>query len=228
MDGARNIDFYGYWVSGRDRNLSWVKARDIEKIRVYALGVLPTYHRGNYEELVPIDQIKLIPETPRLPGARISHGDPSAKHAIDGKLETYWKAPLNKAHFVVDLGEVMKVHRYTLVDGHMFNFKETTAIKRYRISASMNNADWTPLEIPAANVANYQYNNPQKFVILDQPVVPTKARFIKLEILDLWEPLRRDGGNDTRSAIVRMFNLWADKLFPKTAAKGCVMRFEKF
>ena len=25
--------------------------------------------------------------------------------------------------------KVMKVHRYTLVDGHMFNFKDTTAIK---------------------------------------------------------------------------------------------------
>ncbi len=220
MDGARDIDFYGYWVTLRDRKLSWVKGTDIEKIRVYAPGVLPTFHRGNYEELVPIDQFNLIPETPRLPGARIVQGNLSAKHAIDGKLETYWKAALDKAHFVVDLGEVMKVHRYTLVDGHMFNFKETTAIKGYRISASLNNTDWTPLEIPKRNYFDIQYNNPQKFVILDQPVVPTEARYVKLEILDVWEPPRKDSGTDTRSAIVRMFNIWADQLSPKTAAKS--------
>jgi hypothetical protein len=82
----------------------------------------------------------------------------------------------------------MKVHRYTLVDGHMFNFKDTTAIKRYRISASLNNTDWTPLEIPQSNVNNIQYNSPQKHVILDQPVVPTTARYVKLEISETRRP----------------------------------------
>ena len=42
-------------------------------------------------------------------------------------------------------------------------------------------------------VANYQYNNTHKFVILDQPVVPTEARYVKLEILELFSALYLTG-----------------------------------
>ncbi len=44
-------------------------------------------------------------------------------------------------------------------------------------------------------------------VILDQPVVPATARYVKLEILDVWEPHSKER---TRSAIVRMFNIVYD------------------
>jgi hypothetical protein len=217
MNGARDIDFYGYWVTGRHRKFNWVKATDIEKIRVFAPVVLPSYHRGNYELSVPLDEFEMIPETTLRPDTKIVTGDPGVKHVLDGNLKTYWKAPLSKASFVLDLGKVMTVHRYTLVDGHMFDFKDTTSIKRYRISVSLNNTDWTPLKIPKTTFMEIQYKNPSKYVVLDQPVVPTKARFAKLEILDVWDPTPAKGTADSRSAIVRMFNIWAE---PNGAVTG--------
>ena len=207
MEGARNIEFYGYWVTGRDRSSNWVKGKDLGDITVYAPGVLPTYLRGNLEESVPMDQFKMVPETPRLDGATIVRGGPGTSHVLDGNLETFWKAPLQKAKLVVDLGKVKTVHRYTLVNGHLFNFKDSTLIKRYKLSASLDNAVWAPLEIPKSNVNNIQFNNPQKYVILDQPVEPTGARYVKLEILDVWDPWAE---GKARSAVVRMFNIWAD------------------
>ncbi len=213
LDGASNLDFYGYWVTGRHREFNWVKGTDIESIRVFAPGIHPPYHRGNYEASVPLDGFEMIPETTLSPDTRIVEGGAEVRNVLDGNLKTYWKAPLKEAKFVLDLGQAMTVHRYTLVDGHLIDFKDTTAIKSYRISVSLNNTDWRPLEIPKRNVLDIQFRNPKKYVVLDQPVTPARARYVKLEILDVWE--RRPRGRravDTRSAIVRMFDVRTEPL----------------
>lgn len=205
MDGAENLDFYGYWVTGRNRQFNWVKGSNIKNIRVFAPGIQPTYHRGNYEESVPLKQFSLIPETALPAGTRIVEGGADARNLLDGDLRTAWTVPLKTARVVLDLTRAMTVHRYTLVDGHLAKFKNTTAIKEYRISVSLDKKTWTPLEIPETTFMKHGFKNPQKFVVLDQPVIPTKARYIKLELLATWKTNRK--APDTRAVSLRLFDV---------------------
>ena len=99
----------------------------------------------------------------------------------------------------------MKIKRISLTDGHLYKFKKTSAIKVFKISISLDNSKWEELEIIKSNWLGALYTNPNKYVIIDRPTKPKNARYVKLEILNVWD-------KDDRTAIIRMFNVWADPI----------------
>lgn len=209
MDKAKNLDFYGYWVTGKNpRDSHWIKGRNNQNIRVFAPSVQPTYHRGNYEKYIPLNEFTIIPEKVLDEKVRVINGGPHANNLLDGNLRTSWEAPLPKAEVVLDLGRVQTVHRFTVVDGHIFNVDQQTAIKDYELTSSLDGKNWKPMEIPQTTFHGWGFKNPQKFVVLDYPLEPTPARYVKLKIISTYESEMKKP-EDCR-VVLRQFDLHCD------------------
>jgi len=184
MDAGRDIDFYGYWVTGGYNRFNWLSAGpEVRGVRFFGPSWQQTYLPLPLDKAAPGD-VAVVGEQP-APGVRGISPNGAAK-ALDNDPRTCVDVPLGGTGLVVDLGRPTRIRRIAIHGASLLEVERSENIKEFNVLAGPDGKAWTPVKMVAAGWGLRGPVNSTRSPIVDFPVEPVTARYVKLVVKSVW------------------------------------------